>query len=178
MDLTREFHLRSDGVDVGKIKRITDSMTMVYPKNLPIVLAAYQDHLKIISSFPCEKEYAPLFVGAAGKAMTTETYQRRFNVVVKQHLRPRLLESADPQLVAFGQALLTNNFPTHGLRHYFSVHLALDGLDAAQIMAYRGDRNVDSSVVYLQNKGILAEQLRKSHTIALAGLTKQGGYFS
>lgn len=99
-------------------------------------------------------------------------------MVVKQHLRPRLLESADPQLVAFGQALLTNNFPTHGLRHYFSVHLALDGLDAAQIMAYRGDRNVDSSVVYLQNKGILAEQLRKSHTIALAGLTKQGGYFS
>ena len=78
--------------------------------------------------------------------------------------------------MVFGQALLTNNFPTHGLRHYFSVRLALDGLDAAQIKAYRGDRNVDSAVVYLQNKGILEDQLRKAHSIALAGLTKKGDY--
>ena len=117
-----------------------------------------------------------MFVGAGGKAMTADTYQRRFNKVVRERLRPRLLKASDPQLVAFGQALLTSNFPTHGLRHYFSVQLALDGLDAAQIMAYRGDRNVDSALVYLQNKGVLEAQLRKAHSIALEGLTRKGDY--
>lgn len=176
LDLTREFHMRSDGVDVGKIKRDTNRLTPVYHPNIPIVLDAYERHLKLLSTFPHEKDFAPMFVSAGGKAMTTDTYQRRFNTVVKTHLRPRLLRESDPQLVAFGQALLTHNFPTHGLRHYFSVKLALDGLDAAQIMAYRGDRNVDSAVAYLQNKGILEAQLRSAHSIALAGLTKKGDY--
>lgn len=176
LDLTHEYQMRSDFADVGKIKRDTSRMTTVYPKNLPIVYDAYKNHLDLISNKPSEKDFAPIFISAGGKAMKTDTYQRRFNNVVQNHLRPRLLNSEDPLLVAFGQALLTNNFPTHGLRHYFSVHLAIDGLDASQIMSYRGDKNIDSSVVYLQNKGILEEQLRKSHSIALTGLTKKGDY--
>ena len=176
VDLTHEYHMRSDGVDVGKIKRDTDRLTLIYPKNNRIVFDAYKKHLMLLSEMPYEKDYAPLFVSAGGKAMTTETYQKRFNRVVKEYLCPRLLKEADPQLTAFGQALLIHHFPSHGLRHYFSVHLALDGLDAAQIKSYCGDRSVDSAVVYLQKKGILEEQLRKAHSIALDGLTKKGGY--
>lgn len=172
LDLTQEYRMRRDGVDVGKIKRETSSMTQIYHKNIPVVLDAYEEHLKLLSTSPYEEEYAPMFVSSGGKAMTTDTYQRRFNGLIHNHLCPRLLKHSDPQLVAWGQALLTHNFPTHGLHHYFTVRLAMDGLDAAQIMAYRGDRNVDSAVVYLQHKGILEEQLRNAHSIALVGLVK------
>ena len=110
--------------------------------------------------------------------MTYQTYLNRYEKIVSKHLCPALLKSSDNKLVAFGQLLLSHKFPTHGLRHSFSVQLAIEGLDAAQIQAYRGDRNVDSSLVYLQNKGLLEDQLRTAQTIALEGLKANGRLYS
>lgn len=172
IDLTCEYRLRGDGVDVGKIKRVTSQLTPVYPKNLALVVAAYNEHLKLLETYPVDSDYRAMFVTSTGKAMTARTYQRRFDAIVKKYLVPALIASEDAELVAFGQALRIHNFPSHGLRHFFSVGLALDGLDAAQIMAYRGDRAVDSSLVYLKNKGALDAHRRKAHAILLAGLKK------
>lgn len=178
IDLTGEFRMRSDGVDVGKIKRRTDKLTPVYPPNNEIVYKAYLQHKELLSHTKYEADYRPMFVCRNGKAMTYQTYLIRFEKIVSKHLCPALLKSSDNKLVAFGQLLLSHKFPTHGLRHSFSVQLAIEGLDAAQIQAYRGDRNVDSSLVYLQNKGLLEDQLRTAQIIALEGLKANGRLYN
>lgn len=177
IDLTREFQLRSDGVSVGRIKRQTRQLTEVYQKNLEIVYSAYQDHLKLLERTPCEADYKPMFVSRNGKAMTRQTYCKRFERLVNDYLRPALLESDDPRLSAFGQLLVTYHFTPHALRHYFSVMLAIDGLDAARIMEYRGDRSPESALSYFANKGLLREKTEQYHEIVLEGITRLGNYY-
>ena len=175
IDLTREFQLRSDGINVGRIKRNPNSPTEVYEKHRQTVYEAYLDHLQILERTHCEADYMPMFVCRNGKAMTRQAYCIRFGKLVGR-LTDLWIDSEDPRLSAFAQYLLTYHFAPHALRHYFSVHLALDGLDVSRIMALRGDRNPDSALTYFQNKGMLREKAERYHTIALEGLTRIGTY--
>lgn len=56
-----------------------------------------------------EKEYAPMFVNSRGKAMSYESYRKKFKSLVNDHLRPALLASEDPELRIYGQLLCENS---------------------------------------------------------------------
>ena len=66
IDLTCEYRMRGDGVDVGKIKRAADQPTPVYPKNLALVVEAYNDHLKLLETYPVDLDFKAMFVMSNG----------------------------------------------------------------------------------------------------------------
>ena len=171
IDLTHEYLLRSDGKKTGKIKK--ERIVTVYPALMAEFLNAYKKHLYFCKDREYEKEYGPMFINRDGKAMTYKTYLQRFQNLVRNHLRPQLLKSEDPQLQIFGQRLLTQDLSPHALRHYFSVILALNE-DISQIMFYRGDSSPESALDYFQNKGELIRAAGFAHEEALEGLVKIG----
>jgi integrase len=178
IDLTREIALRSDGVDVGGVKK--ERVQCVYPPFLDAFVAAYKFHLCFLSEHKFEPDYCPMFINARGKAMTYTDYSRRFAALVTSRFRPALLESGDPDCRLYGQLLYENRLSPHSLRHWFSVQLVLNGEDIAQIQYWRGDASPESAFVYLQNKGDLVHELERTSAdfinITLAyGYRKAGG---
>jgi len=103
-----------------------------------------------------------MFLNKYGKAMTYGVYYDRFASLVKNHFRPAMLQSDDPELRIYGQLLCENTLGLHSLRHWYSVLLVLNGEDIAQIQYLRGDRNPESAFLYLQNKGDLVRELERT----------------
>ena len=161
IDLRRELALRSDNVEVGKIKK--ERLQLVYPVFLESFLQAYNLHKEYLSRISFEHEYAPMFVNRYGKAMSYETYRNRFKELVKNHLRPCLIDSSDPELRIYGQLLHEHELGTHALRHWYTVQLVLRGEDIGNIEYWRGDTSPESAFVYMQNKGDLITELRESN---------------
>lgn len=172
IDLSHEYILRKDGVSVGKIKK--ERTVHVYKPFIPHLLEAYQLHMTLLSSKNCEPEYMPMFVSAGGKAMTYNTYSRRVKDLVYNHLKPELEMSEDPLLSSFSHLLESYHWAPHALRHVFTEHLVLEGLDAAQIQFYRGDASPESALTYIANKGDIMRQITGIHKQAIASLAQYG----
>lgn len=172
IDLTREFVLRSDGVSVGKIKK--ERVVDIFDRFIPEFYVAYRRHLLLLEHTPFEMDHRPMFIGRNGKAMTYSTYVRRVSRLVNTFLKPELKESPDPILSAYGHKLDSYNFTLHSLRHCFTVRLAMEGLDVAQIMHFRGDRSPESALTYVANKGELIQKLVTYHDSVLDDLSKEG----
>ena len=173
IDLRWEYALRSDGTEVGRIKK--ERLQGVYPAFLGTFLQAYALHKEYLCRVRFEPEYAPMFVNRNGKAMSYETYRSRFKTLVNEHLRPALANSSDPELRIYGQLLYENKLGTHALRHWYTVQLLLRGEDIANIQFWRGDKSPESAFWYLQNKGDLVRDLRETNERLLAGLLSLGG---
>ena len=70
--------------------------------------------------------------------------------------------------------LCENKLAPHSLRHWFSTQLALRGESIDQLQFWRGDRNPESALVYLQNKGDLVRELAKTNELLAAFLMEEG----
>jgi len=172
IDLTRELPLRSDGVFVGRIKR--ERKQCVYPAFLQVFCKVYELHKEWLASQEYETDYCPMFVNYNGYAMTYKNYIRRFEKLVTQHFRKKLLENEDPNMRIYGQLLYENNLTPHSLRHWYSVQLALRGEDIAQIQYWRGDKSPESAFAYLQNKGDLIRELESTSELLFDILMDEG----
>lgn len=172
LDLSAEYVLRSDGVRCGGIK--TKRRQCVYPAFLPAFCKAYEFHKGFLGT-GFESEYCPMFVGRSGKAMTYHDYRSRFQRLVKEYVRPSLLEHSDPECRLYGQLLWENKLGPHSLRHWFSVQLVLMGEDVAGLQYWRGDKNPESALVYLQNKGDLMRELSAANNLFADFLVARGG---
>ena len=178
IDLRREVALRSDNAKTGKIKK--ERLQCVYQAFLRTFMQAYEMHKKYLCRIHYEKEYAPMFVNQYGKAMSYETYRNRFKKLIRDHLRPYLAASGDPEQRVYGQLLYENEIGTHILRHWFTVQLVLRGEDIGDIEYWRGDTSPESAYLYLQNKGELVKELKETgdrllDTLLLAGGELYGG---
>lgn len=173
IDLRREFALRSDGAEVGRIKN--ERLQRVYPAFLNAFLRAYELHKDYLGKVSFEPEYAPMFVNRNGKAMSYETYRLRFKTLIRDRLRPLLADSSDPELRLYAQLLCERELGTHALRHWFTVQLLLRGEDIADIQYWRGDKSPESAFIYLQNKGDLVRELRETNERLLDILLDMGG---
>lgn len=160
IDLRRELAIRSDSVETGKIKK--ERLQCVYPSFLKTFLRAYELHKRYLKDVSFEKEYAPMFVNRYGKAMSYENYRQRFKSLIRDHLRPYLTSSNDPEMRVYGQLLQENELGTHALRHWFTVQLVLRGEDIGDIEYWRGDTSPESAFLYMQNKGELVKELKES----------------
>ena len=158
IDLTREQNLRSDLKSVGNIKK--KRTQRVYPAFVSSFCECYELYMKYIKGKKYEADYAPLSVGINGKALTYQAYYAGFKKVVKECI-PLMLESDDPEVVNYGNLLLENNISPHIFRHWFSVKLTLFGEDVSGLMYWRGDKDPQSALTYIMNKGDLEKQYKK-----------------
>ncbi|WP_455677360.1 hypothetical protein [Pseudoscardovia suis] len=173
IDLTREYVLRADGKNVGKIKK--ERTVPVYPQFIPELMAAYKRHLVLLQNAQVDARYMPMFVNRSGHALTYATYSSRLQKLVHNHWVPRLLASSVPEDVALGQLLTTRNLGPHAFRHCFSVRLALENVSVAEMMHYRGDTSPESALTYLQGKGELVKKIEAVHDIAINALSGAEG---
>ncbi len=156
IDLSYERPLRSDGISVGDIKK--PRMQNIYPAFIGAFMSCYNLYMEHMKGRKYEANYAPLTINKQGKAMTYNSYYSRFRDVVKI-ARMRMLESDDPKVVAYGKALQFKNLSPHIFRHWFSVKLTLFGEDKEGLMYWRGDKSIQSALVYIGNKSELVKQL-------------------
>ena len=157
IDVEQEVLIRDDDVEVSMIKK--ERLQGVYPAFLRAFCKAYEIHKEYLSGRTFDRDYCPMFINRNGEAMTYESYRIRFHDLVNNHLRPYLIQSADPELRLYGQLLYENQLGTHALRHWFTVQLVLRGEDIGAIQYWRGDSSPDSAFEYLQNKGDLTREL-------------------
>lgn len=157
IDVEQEVLIRDDDVEVSMIKK--ERLQGVYPAFLKAFCKAYKIHKEYLSGCTFDRDYCPMFINRNGEAMTYESYRIRFHDLVNNHLRPYLIQSADPELRLYGQLLYENQLGTHALRHWFTVQLVLRGEDIGAIQYWRGDSSPDSAFEYLQNKGDLTREL-------------------
>lgn len=175
-DLTRIRQLRSDGICTGSIKRRRKQK--VYPGFLEAFQRILQFQKRYLEQVGFEPEFAPLVVNSRGVAMTTAAYSSAFQKLVEVYLRPSLLQDEDPYMQQYGQMLLENKLGPHALRHWFSVALVLDGVNATLLQYYRGDRDIESSYVYVTNKSELVKQYQKTTAGMVDEILKEGVYYA
>ncbi|EMY4798077.1 site-specific integrase [Bacillus pacificus] len=153
INLKNQYVMRSDGVYVGGIKRRRDQF--VYSKFRPIFYHLYKKHIKWLEQQSIDKGYFPLFVNQKGMAMTVQDYREKFKTLVHTHLVQVLSESDDYELRAYAELLDTNQLSTHALRHWFSVQLVLSSESIHKIASWRGDKDLNTALIYLTNKSEL-----------------------
>jgi integrase len=173
IDLRRELALRSDGAEVGLIKRTR--IQRVYPEFIATFCEAYRLHKQYLAGVSFEEDYAPMFVNRDGMAMSYESYRQKFKDLVNNHLRPELIKSSDPELRIYGQLLYENDLSTHCLRHWFTVQLVLRNKEIGDIQFWRGDKNPESAFTYMQNKGELTKALKHTNETLTEILIMLGG---
>lgn len=157
IDISEEKNLRSDLINVGKIKK--ERKQDVYPKFLNTFEYCYNLHKEYLRKCSFESQYCPMSVNSRGRAMTYSNYSVRFRKMTKE-LIPILFNSDNPEIVEYAHDLQNRNISPHIFRHWFSVRLTLYGEDIAGLQYWRGDTSPESSLTYLQNKGELEKQLR------------------
>lgn len=157
IDLTKEFNLRSDNVRVAGIKN--ERTARVYPAFLNLFYEFYLEYMKYMEGNGYEEEYGPLSVNQRGKAMTYQDYRNRFKKTIEEII-PICLSSDDSEVIRYGMILQEYSLGPHVLRHWFSVKLVLFGEDISSLMYYRGDRNPESSLTYLQDKSELDKRYK------------------
>ena len=162
IDLRHEYALRSDGVHVGGIKREREQV--VPEMFIGALHDAYQEHLRNmdVHNIKCEAEFGPLSVNSRGMAITYASYYGKFREIINNELVPVFLADKDPAVVDFGRMLLERNLSPHVFRHWYTVQIVvgydLSLKDIGELMLYRGDKNKDSCLTYIQNKGALRDQ--------------------
>lgn len=173
IDINTEYILRSDGVDIGGIKK--ERTIDVYHGFFKEFIKAYEHHMSLLTTqyaSKIEQAYLPMFVDYRGKAMTYHTYHNRLKSLITEHVRPRLLASDDPVLLVTGLKLLNQTLAPHAFRHYFTCRLVLAGLNEDQIKFYRGDASIDSAETYVKNKGLIIQMTENAHANAIEELRR------
>ena len=165
IDITREMPLRSDFRPVGKIKK--ERKAKVFQKFFNAFMQCYKLYCEdYLSKVKFEDAYCPLNVNTRGRAMTYQSYYTAFRKMIEE-LVPIMLKQNNVELQEYGQLLLEHNISPHIFRHWFSVRLALYGVEPAQLQTYRGDKSIESSLLYLSNKSELSKKYKSVNDIFL-----------
>lgn len=160
IDISEELNIRSDLHSVGNIKKERR-------QQIPdIFLGAFRDSYNIyvnhIKNKKYEKDYGAFTVNKQGKAMTCDSYRKKFQTIIRDEMIPIYLASDDPEMVIYGRILMEHKLSPHVFRHWFTVQLVLSGIDnPGELMYWRGDTSPESALTYLQNKGDLEKQYRR-----------------
>jgi integrase len=157
IDISDEYNLRSDLLSVGGIKKERIA-------NVPdIFLDAYKDaydiYMEYMEGRPYEAEYGAFSVNKQGKAITYDSYYKKFREIIKEEMIPIYLQSSDPDIVLYGQNLMEHSLSPHVFRHWFTVQLVLSGInEPGVLMKFRGDSSPESALTYINSKGDLEKQ--------------------
>lgn len=167
IDLRQEYMLRSDGANVGKIKK--ERYSSIYGPLVDIVYKYYNKHLELIKDKPCENTKPMFLLKNRDKktntylAMTKKSYVKRVLNLMNNYVVPSLKDDADSDLALFYHHYQFHTWGPHAFRHWFTVFLLFNGVDdVVTLMDLRGDKSPLSAQDYLKRKGILMETYKKS----------------
>lgn len=160
IDLENELNLRSDLLSVGGIKK---ERTALVPD---IFLSAYKEAYDIYTEYmegnPYEAEYGAFSVNKQGKALTYDSYYKKFRSIIKDEMIPIYLQNDDPEVVLYGQTLMEHSLSPHVFRHWYTVQLVLSGIEhPGTLQKLRGDKSVESALTYINGKGDLEKHYSK-----------------
>lgn len=173
INIKDEFQMREDGIRVGGIKK--HRVHSIYPSYIPLFIQGYQYHLTRLSMWKCDQTFLPMFPNSHGNAMTYSSYYQKFNTLLKTRVLPALQLSDDPDVRVFALRLAEENLGPHALRHFYTVSLVLNGLDASQIQNLRGDKDPSSALTYIAGKGEILKKALAANTEVTGGLMTIGG---
>lgn len=160
IDLTKEYNLRSDLVSVGDIKK--ERLQKVPGLFLRAFKDTYDIYIKHLEGRKYEADYAPFSINSQGKAMTYTRYWQIFHDIIQNEMIPIYLSNDDPEVVLYGKILMEHNLSPHVFRHWYTVQLVLSGItNPGVLMDLRGDKNPESALTYIKNKGELEKQYQK-----------------
>ena len=109
-----------------------------------------------------EKDFGPFTLNKQGRAMTYDSYLKKFQDIISKEMVPLYLASDDPEIVMYGRILMEHRLSPHVFRHWYTVQLVLSGVnEPGALMYWRGDSAPESALTYLQNKGELEKQYQK-----------------
>ncbi|NHM32079.1 site-specific integrase [Neobacillus terrae] len=160
INLLNKYPMRSDGVDVGSIKKYREQY--VYYKFLPILEPIFYKHKEWLDNHGTEPGYYPLIVNKKGMAETTQNYRKKFKKLVNDYLITALSESEDYEEQVYAEILMTKDLAPHSLRHWFTVQLVLNNEPTHSIAGWRGDDNLETSLLYTRNKSELIKLYREA----------------
>lgn len=160
IDLRKELILRSDRVAIGGIKK--ERLQLVPDIFLESFMTAYNIYMDYLKGRPCEDPYRAFSLNKQGKAISYRSYYGKFRSIMHDEMGPIYRASDNPEVATYGQTLLTHHISPHILRHWYTVRLVLSGVsEPGVLMSMRGDKNPESALVYLNNKGELEKKYRK-----------------
>lgn len=160
INLENEKVLRNDVINPPKIKK--HRIQHVYPDFRDAFVQAYNMHMRYIEGKKYDAIVAPLCFNRDGKAMTYQDFNYHFKKMIREDVIPLFLNSDNPDLVLMGHYMNENRYGSQIFRHFFSMKVAIKTNDIAQIQYWRGDKNVESSQVYLLNKSEITQHLKQT----------------
>ena len=159
INLTRLYQMRDDGTYVGGIKK--RRIQKVYTPYLSRVQELYQEHLVILERYEFGNGYYPMFVNKNGEAITVKSYREKVERLANVYLKEYLAESDNPYFRRYAEILTQKKLSPHFLRHYFTVLLVIDNKTPHEIAVWRGDKNLDSSLIYCRDKDDLLNNIKE-----------------
>ena len=159
INLTKKYQMRYDGTDVGGIKK--RRIQKVYTPYLTKLQELYEEHLAILDNYEFDDGYYPMFINENGEAITVKSYREKIQRLANGHLKDFLAKSDNPYFRRYAQILTQKKLSPHFLRHYFTVLLVRDNLTPHEIATRRGDKNLDSSLIYCNNKEDLLRSIKE-----------------
>lgn len=157
IDLQDELNLRSDFLSVGCIKK--ERLAKVPDIFLEVFRDTYNIYAEYMDGKPYEEEYSPFSINKYGKAITYDSYYKRFKEIIKEEMIPIYLKSNDPQIVLYGQTLMEYPLSPHVFRHWYTVQLVLSGIENPGVLQkLRGDTSPESALTYINGKGELEKE--------------------
>lgn len=160
IDLREELNIRSDMRSVGKIKK--ERKQQVPDIFLQAFKRTYDLYMDYLVGKKYEKDFGPFTLNKQGRAMTYDSYLKKFQDIISKEMVPLYLASDDPEIVMYGRILMERRLSPHVFRHWYTVQLVLSGVnEPGALMYWRGDSAPESALTYLQNKGELEKQYQK-----------------
>ena len=157
IDISEERQLRKDLKKVGGIKK--ERYQCVFT---PFMDAFYECYKLYLEKNKCKRDvnYMPLTPDSRGNAMTYDVYRKRFDQAINDAI-PVMLASDDPEVVFYGNKLLSRKIAPHIFRHFFSMMLVLAGCTIDEIMFWRGDASTESAATYIAHKSEIEKKFNK-----------------
>ncbi|NGT94377.1 site-specific integrase [Clostridium perfringens] len=159
INLTKKLPMRADGTNVGGIKKRRTQK--VYTPYLTKLQGLYKKHLSILNDCKFDSGYYPMFVNNNGEAITVKSYRDKIERLANVHLKEFLAKSNNVYFRRYAEILTQKKLSPHFLRHYFTVLLVLDGLTPHEIASWRGDKSLDTSLIYCRDKDDLLRNIKE-----------------
>jgi len=158
IDLREKVQLRTDGKDVGGIKK--RRIQPIHPVFLKLFQEVYDQHMKLIAHI--DNPYGAIFLNRDGEAMLDSSYETFFKNIVDLVLE-KLCKRGDFKSASEAKLLMSGRVGTHILRHFFTQFIAeLETTRSPIEVAYwRGDGSLDSAIAYFAQHPVIDEKIKK-----------------
>ena len=154
----------------GEVKR--DREQAIFPYK-GLLRKMYENH---INTYQCLKNKDALFVDSNGNPMTADTYRYHFEKAKKLFIE-KLKKSDDIRISTYAIYLESMDWSTHIGRGLFSNLMAEYSDNILEITVARGDKNVNSSLVYQADTRRILRKIEKELDLMYDGdfLERLGG---